>query len=207
LNEHGRQLPPEPFGEISAGMNHRSHVLIVIAGPSGCGKTTIAHALMERHPETLFSVSATTRPKRPSEVHGKDYFFITRDDFEKKIERNELAEWEQIYGDYYGSLISEIERAAAAGVPMMFDVDVKGALSIKKKYPERTILIFIKPPSMECLTHRLKSRKTETPETFARRMNRAAMELELANEFDHVIVNDDLAIAIDAADAIAFPKK
>jgi guanylate kinase len=193
--------------EISTAMNNRAHALIVISGPSGGGKTTIAHALLEQHPETLFSVSATTRPKRLSEVHGKDYFFITRDEFEKKIERNELAEWEQIYGDYYGSLTSEIERAAAAGVPMMFDVDVKGALSIKKKYPERAILIFIKPPSIECLTSRLQNRKTETPETFARRMNRAAMELELAKEFDHVIVNDDLTVAIAAADAIAYPKK
>jgi guanylate kinase len=202
-----RSLGSATVREISTAMNNRSHVLIVISGPSGCGKTTIAHALLERHPETVFSVSATTRPKRPNEVHGKDYFFITRDEFEKKIERNELAEWEEIYGDYYGSLVSEIERASAAGVPMMFDVDVKGALSIKKKYPDRTILIFIKPPNMECLTKRLQDRKTETPETFARRMNRAAMELELAKEFDHVIVNDDLTSAITAANVIAYPKK
>jgi guanylate kinase len=188
-------------------MNDRSHVLIVISGPSGCGKTTIAHALLERHPETLFSVSATTRPKRSDEVQGKDYFFITRDEFEKKIKRNDLAEWEQIYGDYYGSLTSEIERAAAAGVPMMFDIDVKGALSIKKKYPERATLIFIKPPSIERLTERLRKRNTETPESFARRMSRVVMELELAKEFDHVIVNDNLPDAIADADAIAFPNK
>jgi len=188
-------------------MNNRSHVLIVISGPSGCGKTTIAHALLERHPETMFSVSATTRHKRPNEVYGKDYFFLTRDEFEQKIERNELAEWEQIYGDYYGSLIREIEKSAIAGVPMLFDVDVKGALSIKKKYTDRAVLIFIKPPSLECLIERLRKRNTETPETFARRMNRAAMELDLAKEFDHVIVNDDLTNAIATADAIAFPKK
>ena len=176
--------------------------LLVISGPSGCGKTTIAKEILHLHPDFFFSISATSRPKRMVEVHGKDYFFITRKEFEEKIRRDELAEWEQIYGDYYGSLKSEINRAFAAGTSILFDVDVKGALSIKKKYPMDTVLIFVQPPSIELLTERLRNRKTETPETFAKRMERVAMELELAPEFDHTIINDVLEKAIGAVDEI-----
>jgi len=176
--------------------------LIIISGPSGCGKTTIAQGILKRHPEIIFSVSATTRQIRSTEVYGKDYFFISRQEFEERIRRDELAEWEQIYGDYYGSLNSEIERAFNTGKSILFDVDVKGAISIKKKYPNDSILIFIKPPSMELLTKRLKSRRTETSETFAKRLERVSMELDLAKEFDRCIINDDLKHAISEVDDI-----
>jgi len=176
--------------------------LIVVAGPSGCGKTTIARELMRRHPEFLFSVSATTRKRRDTETDGQDYFFISREAFEEKIGHDELVEWEQIYGDYYGTLKSEVDRALASMTPMMFDVDVKGALSIRKRYPRHSLLMFIKPPSLEVLTERLRNRKTETPETFARRMERVTMELGLAPQFDRSVVNDVLDRAFADADAI-----
>jgi guanylate kinase len=177
-------------------------VLIVVAGPSGCGKTTIAREIMRRHPEILFSVSATTRVKRTIETDGLDYFFITKTEFEEKIRRNELVEWEQIYGDYYGTLKSEVDRAIGSGTPILFDVDVKGALSIRKCYPGHSLLIFIKPPSIEVLTERLRNRKTESAETFARRIERVTMELTLAPEFDRCVVNDDLNRAFADADDI-----
>lgn len=176
--------------------------LIVISAPSGCGKTTIAREILRRHPEMQFSVSATTRPRREHEEHGKDYFFLTTDEFKKKIEQNALAEWEQIYGNYYGTLKSEIESALQNGRSMLFDVDVKGALSIKKLYSHDAVLIFIKPPSIEVLTERLKNRNTETPETIRKRLERVPMELGKANEFDHAVINDELTKAVNAVDAI-----
>jgi guanylate kinase len=176
--------------------------LIVISAPSGCGKTTIAREILRRHPDMLFSVSATTRPKRDHEEHGKDYFFLSPADFKERVERGELAEWEEIYGNYYGTLKTEIDAALAGGRSMMFDIDVNGALSIKKLYPDDAVLIFIKPPSVEVLTERLRRRNTETPETIARRLERVPMELGRAPEFDVAVVNDDLATAVDAVDAV-----
>ena len=176
--------------------------LIVLSAPSGSGKTTIAREILRRHPELRFSVSATTRPKREYETEGKDYFFLTKEEFESKIQNNALAEWEQIYGNYYGTLRSEIEKALRSGTAMMFDVDVKGALSIKQQYPDDTILIFIKPPSIEVLTHRLKNRKTEDDATIHRRLERVPMEMAKAIEFEKSIINDDLQQAISDVDTI-----
>ncbi|HMD14753.1 MAG TPA: guanylate kinase, partial [Bacteroidota bacterium] len=152
--------------------------------------------------EILFSVSATTRPQRATEVNGKDYFFITREAFQQKIRDKELVEWEQIYDDFYGTPEEELRKAATAGKPLLLDVDVKGALSIKNKYPAHSMLLFIKPPSMEVLKERLMNRRTESPETLQKRMNRAAMEMEQARRFDHTITNDILKTAIDGADLI-----
>jgi len=176
--------------------------LIVIAGPSGCGKTTIAKAILQKYSDIAFSVSATTRIKRNVEIDGKDYFFISREEFEGKIRRNELIEWEQIYGDYYGSLKEEVDNAFKAGRSILFDVDVRGALSVRKKYPEDAVSIFIKPPSLELLMERLKNRRTETPESLARRMERVTMEMNQAADFDYCVVNDDLDNAIASVDAI-----
>ncbi len=171
-------------------------ILIVIAAPSGCGKTTIAKAILEKNPKMLFSVSATTRPMRNGEVDGKDYFFISKEEFKRRIEANDLVEWEEIYGNYYGTLKSEIERALAKGLIMLFDVDVKGALSIRKHFPEESVLIFIKPPSYKVLESRLKNRKTESEDTLRKRLERVPMELEQGGQFDFQVINDVLNKAI-----------
>ncbi|HEV8537937.1 MAG TPA: guanylate kinase [Bacteroidota bacterium] len=176
--------------------------LIVLSAPSGSGKTTIAREILKRHPGMLFSVSATTRPKREFEVDGKDYFFLTLEQFEKRIEEDLLIEWEEIYGHYYGTLKSEVDRARGNRKPMLFDVDVKGALSIKRQYPHDSILVFIKPPNLEALTERLKKRKTESAQTIRRRMERVPMEVERAGEFDFCVVNDDLDKAVIAVDDV-----
>lgn len=176
--------------------------LIVISAPSGSGKTTLARELLKLHPDLVFSVSATTRPRRDGETDGKDYFFISKEEFRRRIADDALVEWEEIYGDYYGSLKSEVDRALAAGRSMVFDVDVKGALSIKKKYPKESLLIFIKPPSIEVLEQRLRERKTEDPETLRRRTERFSMELAQAPAFDAVVINDRLEQAVADVDRI-----
>lgn len=176
--------------------------LVVLSAPSGCGKTTIAKAVLNRHPRMMFSVSATTRPKRNAETNGKDYFFLSRTEFEDRIRKGDLIEWEEIYGNYYGTLKSEINKALQQGRAMLFDVDVKGGLSIRKVYHDDSVLIFIKPPSFEVLWKRLEDRKTENFETFKVRMERVPMELEEGNKFDYQVVNDDLQKAIDEVDRI-----
>ncbi len=176
--------------------------LIVISGPSGCGKTTIAREVLKRHPDFYFSVSATTRPKRPNEIDGSDYYFISREEFQQKITNDELAEWEKIYDDFYGTPKGEIENALHKGRSVILDIDVNGALSIKDKYPSNSLLLFIKPPSLEILKQRLMNRKTESGETLRKRLERAAMELRRAGEFDHAIVNDELARAVRETETV-----
>lgn len=149
-----------------------------------------------------FSVSATTRPRRERETNGKDYFFLSRTEFEQNIAAGRMVEWEEIYGFYYGTLRSEVEKTFSAGTPMMFDVDVKGALSIKRMYPKETVLIFIKPPSMAVLQERLAQRKTESEETIRTRLDRVPMEMATAEQFDHIVVNDNLEKAVAEVDAI-----
>ncbi len=138
--------------------------IVIISSPSGAGKTTIVHLLLERHPDFMFSVSATTRPMRDGEVNGKDYYFLTEDEFKRKIAANEFAEWEQVYkGKFYGTLKSEIERIWTTGKTGIFDIDVKGALSLKRVYGSQALTIFIAPPSFAALEERLKKRGTEGP--------------------------------------------
>lgn len=170
--------------------------LIVISAPSGGGKTSIVKAILTKYPSMLFSVSATTRAIRNGEANGKDYFFLTKEEFEKRIKADELVEWEEIYGNYYGTLNSEVEKALSAGRIMLFDIDVKGALSIKRKYTDDSVLIFIKPPSFETLKARLSNRKTEDEATIKRRLDRVPMELEKGSLCDYQVVNDDLQTAI-----------
>jgi guanylate kinase len=176
--------------------------LIVIAAPSGCGKTTIAKAILAKYPAMFFSVSATTRQIRNGEVNGKDYFFLTKAEFEERIHTGDLVEWEEIYGNYYGTLKSEISRALHQSHMMLFDVDVKGALSIQKHFPNDSILIFIQPPNFEILKKRLENRNTENPETLKRRLERVPMEMEKGRYFDFQVVNDDLQKAVDEVDEI-----
>lgn len=156
---------------------------------------------MQKWPSIVFSVSATTRSRRNGEQHAKDYYFLTREEFERRVKAGELVEWEEIYGDLYGTLKSEIDGALSTGRVMLFDVDVKGALSIKQHYPE-ALLIFIKPPSVESLKQRLTGRKTENEVALGKRLERVPMELELGAKFDHQVVNDNLPKAIARVEAI-----
>ncbi len=171
--------------------------LIVISAPSGSGKTTIAKEIKKMNPSLGFSVSATTRRKRETEVDGKDYFFLTEEEFNRRVANNEFAETEEVYpGKWYGTLKSEIDRLLNAGQDILFDLDVKGGLSIKKLYPE-ACLIFIKAPSFDVLKQRLAGRKTEDAATVQKRLDRVPLELELGKQFDYQVVNDALQTAID----------
>ena len=176
--------------------------LFVVSAPSGGGKTTIVKAVLERHPDFEFSVSATTRTKRATEEEGKDYFFLPKKEFEQLIRSKALVEHEEIYGNHYGTLKREVDRALLAGKCMVFDVDVHGGLSIKKLYGDNAVIVFVEPPSIQVLETRLRNRKTEDDETFRRRMARVASELEIGKRFDYRIINDTLARAIDEVDEI-----
>ncbi len=176
--------------------------LIVISAPSGTGKTSVIKEILKRNQDKLiFSVSATTRKKRSNEIDGVDYYFLTEEEFKRKIENNEFIEWEQIYGDFYGTPKSEIDRAIKENKHILFELDVNGSLKLKKLYPEAH-LIFIVPPGIEELENRLRKRNTETPESFQKRIERAKMELEMANYFDYEVKNYELDKAIEEVNRI-----
>jgi guanylate kinase len=175
--------------------------LIVLSSPSGGGKSTIARYILKNYPNIRFSISATTRNKRPLEKHGKEYFFLKKEEFTNLIEKNQLVEYEEIFGNYYGTLCSEIDSAIKSSKKLLFDVDVKGAISIKNAYPEESLLIFISPPSIQELENRLRKRSTETDEQIQTRLARAQMEMNNTNSFDFIIINEilnDTFIKIDA---------
>ncbi|KAA0207906.1 MAG: guanylate kinase [Ignavibacteriaceae bacterium] len=172
-------------------------MLLVISAPSGAGKTSIVRKLVENNPDLKFSVSATTRAKRPGEVHGKDYYFLSMQDFEDKIKRNELIEYEKIYDqNYYGTLKTIIDDSHLKNENIIFDVDVNGGLNIKKIYGSNAITVFIQPPDIQTLIERLKSRNTESEIELNKRVARAEMELTKANLFDYIVVNEDLNEAV-----------
>ncbi|MDX1462882.1 MAG: guanylate kinase [Marinirhabdus sp.] len=178
--------------------------LIVFSAPSGSGKTTIVRHLLKIEKLNLeFSVSATSRPPRGKEEHGKDYYFLTIKDFKQKMKANEFLEWEEVYRDnFYGTLNSEIERIWAKGKNVIFDIDVVGGLRIKKKYPERTLAVFVKPPSVEELKIRLKKRSTESEEKINMRIAKASVEMATAPRFDFIIENDRLDHALEEAERL-----
>jgi guanylate kinase len=167
--------------------------LVIISAPSGAGKTTIVKHLLESGLNLSFSVSATTRQIRGNEKEGEDYFFLSVPEFKKRIENNEFVEWEEVYKDhYYGTLKSELERIWDNGQSVLFDVDAKGGITLKKKFGTNAIAIFIMPPSVEELENRLSRRGTDTPEKIKMRVEKARDEMKLADEFDNVIVNHQL---------------
>ncbi len=171
--------------------------LIVFSAPSGSGKTTIVRHLLEMEDLNLaFSVSAASRAPRGEEVNGKDYYFISIEDFKKHIKNEDFLEWEEVYRDnFYGTLKSEVERLWAMGKNVIFDIDVSGGLRIKKKFPEQTLAVFVKPPSIDELKIRLKKRSTESDDKINMRIAKASAELATAPQFDIIIKNYDLDIA------------
>jgi guanylate kinase len=178
--------------------------IIVFSAPSGAGKTTIVHRLMDRLPELSFSISACTRDRRGrAEVNGKDYHFISVQDFQDKIRHNEFVEWEEVYeGAFYGTLKSEIERIWAGGKHAILDVDVKGGLSIKEFYKDRALAIFVRPPSIEVLEQRLNARATDSKSSISSRVYKANFELAFEDRFDVTVVNDDLDEACEHAERL-----
>lgn len=177
--------------------------LIIFSAPSGAGKTTIVQHLLKKIPNLEFSVSACSRPMRKDETHGVDYYFISVDEFKKKIENEEFAEWEEVYTDnFYGTLKAEIERIWKKGHHIIFDMDVVGGLNLKKQFGDRALAVFVMPPSIEHLEKRLKMRETETPESIARRMGKAERELRTSDQFDKIVLNDNLEHAFEQAEEI-----
>jgi len=167
--------------------------LVIISAPSGSGKTTIVKHLLDSGLNLSFSVSATTRAKRDNETDGEDYFFLSVQEFKNRIKNNEFVEWEEVYKDLlYGTLKSELERIWAIGKNVIFDVDVKGGISLKNKFGTDAIAIFIMPPSVAELENRLTKRATDTPEKIRIRVDKAKDELKFADQFDTVIVNHQL---------------
>jgi guanylate kinase len=174
--------------------------LIIITAPSGSGKTSITRSLMQDYPQLAFSISAATRRARGTEKHGVDYYFISEEDFKQKIQRNEFVEWEMVYeGKYYGTLKSELQRIWDNGQIPILDIDVKGAIHVKQQYPLCSLSLFIELPSMDELKKRLENRGTESPESLAARINKAAYEISFKDHFDKVIVNDNLERACTEA--------
>jgi guanylate kinase len=169
---------------------------VIISAPSGAGKTTIVKHLLSVFPDLEFSVSACSRPKRENESEGRDYYFITTDQFREKIANNEFIEWQEVYpGSYYGTLKSEINRIWSKAKIPIFDVDVLGGMNLKKYFGDTAIAIFIQPPSLKELENRLRHRGTESEENLQTRLNKVEKEMTFVNKFDRVVVNDEISSA------------
>jgi guanylate kinase len=181
-------------------MEKRSEKILIITAPSGAGKTSVTTHLLKHFPQLAFSVSAATRPSRDNEQNGIDYYFMSLEEFQKKIKANEFIEWEMVYeGKYYGTLNSELERIWRTGKVPVLDIDVKGAIHVQQQFPEKTCSIFIEPPSIEELKRRLQGRGTETKESLEARINKASYEISFKHSFSHTIVNNDLDKAKEEA--------
>lgn len=176
--------------------------LIVFSAPSGSGKTTIVrHLLAQERFKLEFSISATSREPRGKETDGKDYYFISASEFKKKIKADDFLEWEEVYiNNFYGTLKAEVERIWAKGKHVIFDIDVAGGLRIKRKFPEKTLAVFVKPPDINELIRRLKERGEESPEKIAMRVAKAPTEMATAPQFDTIIKNYDLQVALQEAE-------
>lgn len=172
--------------------------IIILSAPSGTGKSTIISELM-KNPELAlgFSISATSRKPRGQETDGKDYFFLTEQEFQERVDRGEFVEWEEVYaGTRYGTLESEVSRVTESGHNLIMDVDVKGAVNIKKRYGEEALAVFVMPPDIETLEKRLRSRGTDSEETIVKRLAKARYEMSFSESFDAIVVNDTLSEAV-----------
>lgn len=185
-------------------MDTKNHKLIVFSAPSGSGKTTIVRHLLKTFPQLGFSISACTRDKRGrTEENGKDYYFLTPDDFRRKIEKGDFVEWEEVYeGAFYGTLKSEIERIWELGKAVIFDVDVKGGLSLKEYYGEKALTVFVKVPSLEVLKERLTGRGTDSEDSISRRLFKVQFEMGFQDRFDVILVNDNLENTLTIAEKL-----
>ncbi len=177
---------------------------LIFSAPSGSGKTTIVKHLLANNPDLGFSISASTRDKRGrTEEQGKDYHFLSPEEFKEKIDKEEFIEWEEVYaGNFYGTLKSEIERIWKEGKNVVFDVDVKGGISLKHYFGDKALAIFVKVPSLEVLEQRLNKRSTESPDSLSRRLFKAKFEMTFQDKFDRVLVNEDLQHSLKDAQAM-----
>ena len=174
--------------------SQNAYDMVVFTAPSGAGKTTVVRHLLKTYPDLLsFSTSATTRERREHEIDGRDYYFLSKENFKKRVKDGQFIEWEEVYEDqYYGTLQSEVKRILATGKKIVFDIEVYGAENIKQKYGDRCLVIFVKPPSFRELVQRLTNRNTETPKSFKKRIIRIKKEMLFVNSFDEVLLNDKL---------------
>jgi len=177
-------------------MNEQQGKLVIFSAPSGAGKSTLVNYLLPQFPQLSFSISATSRAPRGQEIHGKDYYFLSSEEFNARVAQDELLEWEEVYaGTYYGTLKSEVQRIWSEGGVVVFDIDVVGALNLKKQFGKRALALFVQAPSIEVLEKRLRGRGTDSEEKISERIDKAAQEMSRAPEFDKVVVNDDLETA------------
>ena len=189
------------MAELLTEISSKGGKALIFSAPSGSGKTTIVHHLLKTNNDLGFSISASTRDKRGrKEVDGKDYHFLSPEEFKLKIDANEFIEWEEVYaGNFYGTLKSEINRIWADGKNVIFDVDVKGGINLKKYFGDKALSIFVKVPSLEILAERLKERGTESEESFSRRLFKAKFEMSFQDKFDVVLLNEDLSASLAEA--------
>lgn len=182
-------------------MSPQNSFPIILSSPSGAGKTTIAKALLERRPDVGYSVSCSTRPPRPGEVEGKDYYFLSRAEFIRRMEQGAFAESAEVHGNLYGTLKSEIQRVLGAGRHVMMDIDIQGATLLRRAFPS-VVTVFILPPSGEVMLDRLRKRKTESKEAIVRRLESALQELQAVEDYEYVVVNDVLEDSVRRLSAI-----
>lgn len=185
-------------------MNKNMGKVIIFSAPSGSGKTTLVRELLKRNEFDFgFSISTTSRAPRGEEQHGKEYYFISASEFKEKIANGDFLEWEEVYADhFYGTTKAEITRLQSAGKVILFDIDVFGGINVKKYFQEKALSLFIQPPSIAILRHRLEARNTDSPEKIAMRLEKASQEIEQAQHFDKIIINDDLETAVQELLAI-----
>jgi guanylate kinase len=186
-------------------MSEHNGKLVIFSAPSGAGKSTLVNYLLPQFPQLSFSISATSRAPRGQEEHGKDYYFLSSEEFKVRVAQDELLEWEEVYsGTYYGTLRTEVERIWSEGKVVVFDIDVVGALNLKKQFGDRALALFVQAPSVEILEQRLRGRGTDSEEKIQQRVAKATIEMARAPEFDEVVVNDNINTA--KAEALAILK-